>query len=220
MRQLVRKLPWKEIILAILSAVVGSAVTYAIQLGSSEKSEIAIRTAAIDTQIISEAMSAEAGKPNARVHSFSIKNTGSKNLRGFTLEFAPAGGDAAYDPLVNQLAYWSSDFDVTRTGRQGAKIERRNNSIYVTYEFFKVNEIDNLIITSDASAYDYDISSSDPDMHIKQEVVEVEFSPDFSVEALQYLGWRWLIVQSAVTGLLVALSTFSVLYFLRKRRNG
>ncbi len=209
----------RDLFIALFAAAVGALMSYFIPIWAAPTSKLSIKVTRLETQITDEAQREENGKPLATVQHFAIKNTGSRPLRNLSLEFAPAGGDSAYDPQIKQILYISSRNDIARSGRAGARISRRANVILVNYELFKVGDIDGLTITNDGLGDTYDISSNDPDLEIDEQQVQTSFPFEFSELKLQAFSLTTLIFVSLGTAAATLMIAGAVYLFGRRQKN-
>lgn len=205
----------RDLLIALFSALVGALASYAVQISTAPRSEVTIRSTAIRSQFNDYVQGVDDKIPSLGMHYFAIKNTGERPLTNVTIEFAPAGGDAAYDETSKQRAWIDVSPDGV-AGRYGVQVRRTGNTFFVTYARLKSDEATSLVITNDGLAYEYDVELADPNIVLVQESAEADFPMIAIPNSL--MTFAAAVRLAAIFSLLAGLVVGAAVYVLMKRR--
>jgi len=153
--------------------------------------------------------------PMITIHRFSWKNTGTANLKNILLEFAPDGGDSAYNENIKQSLFVERPLQSPDLGRTGVGVTRKGNSVLIKYQRFPTGVTDTITIVSPGVVETYTVTASDPDIKLKVNEVETDFkNPMIERLTKPPLGWKQLLLgmffSSSMTG--------AILWLLLRRR--
>ena len=185
----------KDILIAALSAILGAAASLAVQKYTEPFSEISIRYLDIASADVDYVREHTPKNPRYSLHSFSIKNTGTKNLKSISIEFSPGGGDSAYiqdQPLTEFVEQRTNSQDY---GRLGVTTKIEKNTILRNYQKFPAGAVDNFIVSTDDIISDFQPHISDPDVNLILVPIEYQFQITFPWESeVGHVSWIKLVV--------------------------
>jgi hypothetical protein len=207
----------RDVGIALLSAVVGVAVTGAFTTYTIPKAELSVKYTHLASQGVNYINGPNESAPNLTIHRFSWKNSGSKNLKDVVLEFAPNGGDAAYDEGVKQDLFVERPAQSAALSRSGVEVARKGNSVLVRYRRFPVGSTDTVTIVSPGIVDTYELTVSDPDIPLRLDEVSTDYMDPMLQQLIERpLRWTEIILAVAVGSLASFALTFVV--FRRKKR--
>lgn len=199
----------KEAPVLLVGTMIGVLGTAAYEFAKQERPQLTVQYTALASELPDYVHGTENETPDISLHKFSWKNSGNQNLKELEIEFAPGGGDGAYDETITQKLAVNRAMGPA-FGRTGVTTTRVGNVLKIHYDRFPIDAVDNITITSPSIVADYDVTVSDPDIDVTLELTKTELEdPVFAALQSQGPGWLVYILSGAVVILSITLGLFT-----------